>query len=128
MKALGPFRGRNAIAGLLVAGTLAGMLLGAFIAALGPIDDPGEKARASTDVIEVPTLIEELMATMSLREKVGQMVMAGIEGTRPGEDARTLIVEHRIGGVILFARNIETPDQVGRLTTELQAMAVQPAG
>lgn len=128
MKALGPFRGRNAITGLLVAGTLAGMLLGAFIAALGPIDDPGEKARASTDVIEVPTLIEELMATMSLREKVGQMVMAGIEGTRPGEDARTLIVEHRIGGVILFARNIETPDQVGRLTNELQAMAVQQAG
>lgn len=64
------------------------------------------------------------MASMSLREKVGQMVMTGIEGTEPAGDSRTLIGEHRIGGVILFSRNIQDASQTARLINELQAMAV----
>ena len=72
--------------------------------------------------------IEEMMRAMTLREKVGQMVMAGIEGVRAGDDARTLIVERRIGGVILFSRNIQNAVQVGELVNELQALALSQDG
>lgn len=68
------------------------------------------------------------MASMSLREKVGQMVMTGIEGFEPGIDARTLIGEHKVGGVILFSRNIQSATQTAGLINRLQAMAVDQGG
>jgi len=68
--------------------------------------------------------IEEMISAMSLKEKAGQLVMAGIEGYEPGDDARVLIQERRIGGVILFSRNIQDAAQVRELVKKLQSMAV----
>lgn len=70
---------------------------------------------------------EEMIAAMSLREKAAQLVMAGIEGFEPGEDARVLVEERGIGGVILFSRNAKSPLQVGELVNRLQALAASKA-
>ena len=53
----------------------------------------------------------------------GQLLMMGIPG--PGLDAvaRELVRELKVGGIILFARNLESPEQVWQLTHDLQRQA-----
>jgi|YelNatPaOPRAMG01_1025707.scaffolds.fasta_scaffold26637_3 beta-N-acetylhexosaminidase len=53
----------------------------------------------------------------------GPLFMVGIPGPRLDEAARELVRELRVGGVILFSRNIETPEQVWELTRDLQQEA-----
>ena len=53
----------------------------------------------------------------------GQLLMMGIPG--PGLDtvARELVRDLKVGGIILFARNLESPEQVWQLTHDLQREA-----
>jgi beta-N-acetylhexosaminidase len=59
------------------------------------------------------------MKNLTLRQKIGQMMMIGFQGTTlPGKTA-TFIKENNIGSVILFSRNIESIEQVRQLTDHL---------
>src|SRR5690606_2186935 len=60
---------------------------------------------------------------MSLRQKIGQLMMIGFHGTRLSEKVQRMIVEDCVGGIILFGRNIGTPEEVLRLTSDLQTCA-----
>jgi len=53
----------------------------------------------------------------------GQLLMVGIPGTTVDAQARHLIGELQVGGIILFRRNLENPQQVASLTRELQELA-----
>ncbi|WP_409343507.1 beta-N-acetylhexosaminidase [Paenibacillus sp. MBLB4367] len=68
--------------------------------------------------------LAERIAAMSLRQKIGQMIQAGFEGLEPNESITELIEKHHLGGVILFARNIGSLDQVASLNERLQKSAV----
>jgi beta-N-acetylhexosaminidase len=72
--------------------------------------------------------IEELLATMPLEVKIGQMLMAGVTGTTVDDDARAMIDDLHIGNIILMGRNIENPAQVQALTNGLQELAVESNG
>lgn len=63
------------------------------------------------------------MQELSLREKIGQMVMCGFHGTEPSENIQRLIREHHIGGVIYFRRNVQDVAQICRLSADLQDTA-----
>jgi beta-N-acetylhexosaminidase len=69
--------------------------------------------------------IERLLAQMSIPEKVGQMVMAGIPGYSLTPEAVTLIKQNRVGGIMLAVRNIQDAQQSARLVTSLQGLATQ---
>jgi len=58
----------------------------------------------------------------------GQLLMVGIPGPRVDGVARELVRDLRVGGVILFARNIESPEQVWELTRDLQQEALAATG
>jgi beta-N-acetylhexosaminidase len=58
----------------------------------------------------------------------GQLLMVGIPGPRIDTVARELVGDLRVGGIILFARNIESPEQVWELTQDLQREALAAAG
>lgn len=58
--------------------------------------------------------------TMTLEEKIGQMFMVGFSGKEPSVEIQTMIEQYHVGGVIYFTRNIESPEQVHRLSSELQ--------
>jgi beta-N-acetylhexosaminidase len=60
---------------------------------------------------------------MNLRQKTGQLLMVGFEGTRPSKGITRLIKQRQIGGVILFARNIASPAQLAELTRGLQKLS-----
>lgn len=53
----------------------------------------------------------------------GQLLFAGFEGTQVPGDLARLIAQGRVGGVILFARNLRDPHQVRELTTALHSHA-----
>lgn len=77
-------------------------------------------ARALTDAE-----IEATLNRMSIDEKIGQLLIVGIGGKQVSQVAKAHITKRFAGGIILFRRNIQSPQQVANLTTELQQAAVQ---
>lgn len=59
----------------------------------------------------------------TIEQKIGQLMVFGFKGKKATPEIKKLIREHHVGGVILFARNIGTPEEVLALTTELQREA-----
>jgi beta-N-acetylhexosaminidase len=55
--------------------------------------------------------------------QAGQRLMVGFEGHEPSADLRALIRQYGVGHVILFARNVASPEQVAELVRELQSLA-----
>ncbi len=55
--------------------------------------------------------------------RVGQRFMVGFEGWAPSADVKHLIRDFGVGHVILFARNVDRPEQVAELVRELQEIA-----
>jgi beta-N-acetylhexosaminidase len=66
--------------------------------------------------------------TTSDSSDCGQLFMVGLPGPRPDPIARELIRDLGVGGVILFARNIEAPEQVWELIRDLQELAQAARG
>ena len=58
------------------------------------------------------------MSPSALRRQIGQLLIAGFDGTTIPVELRSLAREFGLGGVILFARNIEEPEQVAELSFE----------
>ncbi|HAG90609.1 MAG TPA: beta-N-acetylhexosaminidase [Bdellovibrionales bacterium] len=56
-------------------------------------------------------------------EKIGQLLIIGIEGKDLTEKEADFIVRNDIGGVILFSRNIESPQQVFELNQKIQKLS-----
>jgi beta-N-acetylhexosaminidase len=55
----------------------------------------------------------------------GQRLMVGFEGSRFNQDLEFLIDRLKVGGVILFANNLQTPDQIKELCFGIQNYARQ---
>lgn len=55
-------------------------------------------------------------------DKIGQLLFIGIRGKTLTQDDAEFLITNNIGGVILFARNIESPEQVHALCTQIQAV------
>ena len=61
--------------------------------------------------------------TFSDEQLAGQRLMVGFDGTTFNADLKYLIKHLKTGGVILFSRNLETPDQIKHLCNEIQNYA-----
>lgn len=64
--------------------------------------------------------------SLSLEEKVGQMLMFAFHGTEYNNQLETQIKQIKIGGVIYFARNISTTNKVIKLNQDIQKNAKIP--
>ncbi|MCJ7685563.1 MAG: beta-N-acetylhexosaminidase [Desulfobacteraceae bacterium] len=72
-----------------------------------------------------------MQSTLDLSEldlRIGSLFMAGMPGPELDGDTEALIRNHCLGGVILFARNIENPTQLASLCHSLQATAMKQHG
>lgn len=66
---------------------------------------------------------------LSVEEKVGQLMMFGFQGQTIPQYIRDFIIQHNLGGIIHFSRNISNPEQIKALNKELQELAKQsPSG
>lgn len=57
-----------------------------------------------------------------MRQQIGQQIIIGIQGLTLSRDEADFIVKNNIGGVILFKRNVESPQQIYELTREIQSL------
>ena len=69
--------------------------------------------------------IDGLIAKMTLREKIGQLMVVGFNSTTIDKHITTMISEYNVGGVILFDRNMESQDQVASLNKQLQQLSME---
>lgn len=67
--------------------------------------------------------VDAIVANMSYKEKLGQMVMIGIHGTELTDDAKYMLSQYHIGNIILFDRNLQMAEQTVKLTADLQQAA-----
>jgi beta-N-acetylhexosaminidase len=65
--------------------------------------------------------ISEVITKMSLEDKIGQMILAGISGTKMDTNAKKLISQFHVGGIIFYKSNFETPEQAVQLVNQLKA-------
>lgn len=64
--------------------------------------------------------------TLSLEEKIGQMLAVGFHGLEPPDYILDWLAAGRIGGIILFARNVASPSQLAELTQACHEAARHP--
>jgi len=64
--------------------------------------------------------VNALIKQMTLREKIGQMMMVGFYGYQEDDHIIDLIRSQKVGGAILFDRNMKSPEQVAELTNNLK--------
>lgn len=60
--------------------------------------------------------------SLPAEQQVGQFFFIGLPGTEIDAEARDLIKEVQPGGIILFGRNIESPQQVRKLLDDARAL------
>lgn len=63
---------------------------------------------------------------MTIKERMGQFLFIGLPGPAFDAETRDLLSEVQPGGVVLFARNIESPRQVAELNAAVRAHAKFP--
>ncbi|MDT5122641.1 MAG: beta-N-acetylhexosaminidase [Acidobacteriota bacterium] len=56
----------------------------------------------------------------SIKRKAGRLLFIGIAGTSLNKHTRALLKEVQPGGVVLFGRNIESPEQVALLNAQIR--------
>ena len=58
-----------------------------------------------------------------MRREIGQLLIGSLPGTTITPEMRSLAREFQLGGVTLFKRNIEAPEQVAELSDDLQSLS-----
>lgn len=83
--------------------------------------------------VSASTRVDDLISGMSLREKIGQLIMPdfrnwtlngkSINVTETNDEINQIIADYKFGGIILFAENVVETEQTARLTNSLQQVA-----
>lgn len=85
-------------------------------ASVQPSATPASAAN-DTDTSDV---ISRKLAGMTLEDKIGQMLLVGIDGTTAESAAQKMIAEDKVGGIILYSDNISSLKQLVNLTNALK--------
>ena len=65
---------------------------------------------------------------MTLKEKLGQLILPGFHSTTYDEHIKKLIEEYHVGNVILFTRNFESASQIRELTLKIHEQVIKHTG
>src|SRR5882762_8808664 len=64
--------------------------------------------------------------SLPFEQQIGQFFFIGLPGKTVDQEARELIEEIKPGGIILFGRNVESPNQVRQLLDDSRALVPTP--
>src|SRR5690242_6385617 len=65
-------------------------------------------------------------SNLELRRQVGQLLVMGFDGTVLSQRLRVMLDTFRPGGIILFQRNLERPEQAHALLSDAQKASDTP--
>ena len=63
---------------------------------------------------------QQSVESQSIKRKAGRVLFIGLPGTRLDKRTRALLNEVQPGGVVLFGRNVESPEQVALLNAQIR--------
>ena len=99
---------------------------------------PATEAPTQPEQTEPPDYVTSLMQEMTLRQKIGQLFIVHPDSLDPppNPDEKCAVgctpammealQQYPVGGIIMFGENIESPDQIRKFNTDLQACAEIP--
>lgn len=93
----------------------------------GPASGNGGSAGTGHNGAQPPSqptaeeLLAQRVAKMTLDEKLGEMLIAGLDGTAPSERTKLMIQEQHVGGFIFYKNNVTTPAGVAAYVNQLKA-------
>lgn len=88
----------------------------------GPVRE-SYPVQADAKIIRITEQVDpivEKINTMTLDEKIGQMLMVGVEGYNLNDNSRKLITEYKVGGFIIFGENVQSTEQLLNLVNSLK--------
>jgi len=95
-----------------------------LLAGCSNINSESKNGKMTADTVQqkenIDSKAEKIVASMSLSEKIGQMMMIGVRGKEINDDSRYLLNEYHMGGIIFFDRNMQAQEQVRKFTEDLQ--------
>ncbi|APC40672.1 beta-N-acetylhexosaminidase [Clostridium estertheticum] len=65
-------------------------------------------------------LVQKKVDSMNLDEKIGQLVIVGLDGYSINNNITNLIKQHKVSGVILFSKNVENSNQLVSLINSIK--------
>ena len=65
--------------------------------------------------------LKEQIKEMTLDEKIGQMLMVGVDGYTLDNNSRKMIEEYKVGGFIILGQNVQSTNQLLNLVNALKA-------
>lgn len=68
----------------------------------------------------------ESLQSLSLEQQIGQFFFIGLPGKELDAEARALLEEIKPGGVIIFGRNVESPEQLRQLLDDTRELLPVP--
>ena len=77
--------------------------------------------KSHMDEVEVDNIKEKIIK-MSLEEKIGQLLIIGLEEKIVNDTTKNMIEEYKVGGFIYFARNVEDNIQLSSLSEQLKIL------
>ncbi|MFW5826818.1 MAG: glycoside hydrolase family 3 protein [Alkalispirochaeta sp.] len=94
---------------------------------------PGDSANPERSNLTADAAIENLIASMTLRQRIGQMIMPGLTHDGRGRPVQEMegalsavIGDIEPGGIVLFGPNIATADQVRQLVRSMHEESSVP--
>lgn len=116
-----------------IGGLCLGLVTALVVAGCTMLSSVHTSAQEAVAALEDPVLspkgkAERIVSKMTDSQKIGQLMMIGIFGTSLNVDSRYMLTEFPNGNVILFDRNMETPEQVKQLNADIQKTVKQSTG
>lgn len=91
-----------------------------------PIPSPiAAETAGRTTMSSAPAIgVDARLAGMTPAQKAGQTMMIGFDGASMTPELRAAVTDLHVGGVIIFERNVGSPEALAQLTADLQAVAL----
>ena len=70
----------------------------------------------------------KIVAGMTLDQKIGQLIMVGVPGTKLNNDTKSIIERYKPGGIILFGFNIRNMEQTRSFISDMQNYSMETNG
>lgn len=81
---------------------------------------PGASAVPAAPSGSSSTALRDRLKSMTAEEKLGQLLIAGLDGTEAGEEALRLVTDTHVGGFILYKPNMTDAEQTVTLLNRLK--------
>jgi beta-N-acetylhexosaminidase len=81
------------------------------------------KASGHSGCVADHAKLDRVIETMTPDEKIAQLLLVSFDGTVVDDDLREMIATWRVGGIVFYHRNLNTPDNARALTAAARSAA-----